>query len=171
MQNLVVLLVEIVVRKLLKSDWDSVSEIYKEGIATRIATFETEVPNWQQWDTKYFSVCRFVAVVRENVVGFAVLAPVSKRNVYKGVAEVSVYVSNKFKGKHIGETLLKQLVKESETNGFWTLQASIFSENIASINLHLKCGFRVIGVRERIGKLYGKWYDNHFLERRSNKIN
>ncbi len=162
---------ETVVRRLLKSDWDSVSEIYKEGITTKMATFETEVPNWQQWNAKYISVCRFVALIKEEIVGFAVLSPVSKRNVYKGVAEVSVYVSNEFRGKYIGETLLKTLIEESEAHGFWTLQASIFSENIASINLHLKCGFRAVGVRERIGKLYGKWYDNHFLERRSNKIN
>ena len=161
---------EIVVRTLRKSDWSSVSKIYKEGIATGIATFETEVPNWQQWDAKYFSICRFVALIEGKVVGFGVLAPVSKRHVYKGIAEVSVYVSNAFKGKHIGETLLKQLIDESETNGFWTLQASIFLENIASINLHLKCGFRVVGIREKIGQLYGTWYDNHFLERRSCKI-
>ena len=161
---------EIAVRILTRSDWDSVSKIYKEGIATGIATFETKVPSWQQWDTKYVPVCRFVALIKRKVVGFAVLSPASKRQVYKGVAEVSVYVSNAFKGKHIGETLLKQLIDESEANGFWTLQASIFSENIASINLHLKCGFRVVGIRERIGQLNGKWYDNHFLERRSCKI-
>ncbi|WP_303316893.1 GNAT family N-acetyltransferase [Flavivirga abyssicola] len=161
---------EIVVRPLTKSDWNSVSKIYKEGINTGIATFETEVPNWQQWDAKYVSVCRFVALVKTTVVGFTVISPVSKRHVYKGVAEVSVYISNAFKGKHIGETLLKKLIEESEASGFWTLQASIFSENIASINLHVKCGFRVIGIREKIGQLNGKWYDNHFLERRSSKI-
>ncbi|GAA3594978.1 GNAT family N-acetyltransferase [Flavivirga amylovorans] len=162
---------ETVVKRLTRSDWSSVSKIYKEGIATGIATFETEVPNWKQWDAKYISACRFVALVKTKVVGFAVLSAVSKRDVYKGVAEVSVYVSNEFKGNHIGETLLKRLVKESEINEFWTLQASIFSENIASINLHLKCGFRLVGIRENIGQLHGKWYDNHFLERRSRKIN
>ncbi|TGV01787.1 GNAT family N-acetyltransferase [Flavivirga rizhaonensis] len=161
---------EIVVRPLTKSDWNSVSKIYQEGINTGIATFETKVPNWQQWDAKYVSVCRLVALVKTSVVGFAVLSPVSKRHVYKGVAEVSVYVSKAFKGNHIGETLLKKLIEESEASGFWTLQASIFSENIASINLHLKCGFRVIGIREKVGQLNGKWYDNHFLERRSSKI-
>ncbi|MDD7884711.1 GNAT family N-acetyltransferase [Flavivirga sp. 57AJ16] len=161
---------EIVVRTLTKSDWPSVLKIYKEGIATGIATFETEAPSWQQWDAKYVLVCRFVALIKGKVVGFAVLSPTSKRKVYKGVAEVSVYVSKMFKGKYIGETLLRHLINESEANGFWSLQASIFSENIASINLHLKCGFRVVGIREKIGKLYGKWYDNHFLERRSCKI-
>ncbi|GAA3644822.1 GNAT family N-acetyltransferase [Flavivirga jejuensis] len=161
---------EIAVRALMKNDWSSVSKIYKEGIATGIATFETEVPNWKQWHAKCLPVYRFVALVKGEVVGFAVLMPVSKRYVYKGVAEVSVYVANGFKGKHIGERLLKQLVDESEFNEFWTLQANIFSENIASINLHLKCGFRVVGIREKIGQLYGKWYDNHFLEKRSSKI-
>ena len=161
---------KIVVRPLLKSDWSSVSKIYKAGIATGIATFETECPNWEQWNAKYVSNCRIVAVNEDVVVGFGVLAPVSKRIVYRGVAEVSVYVSDDFRGNHIGETLLKQLIKGSETEGFWTLQAGIFSENKASINLHLKCGFRIVGVREKIGKLKGKWNDNHFLERRSKII-
>ena len=158
---------EIVVRTLLKTDWDSVSKIYKQGIATGIATFETECPNWKKWDTKYISVCRIVAVYNQHIVGFSVLSKVSKRQVYNGVAEVSVYVLNKFKGKHIGETLLKYLIYESEINGFWTLQANIFSENMASINLHNKCGFRLVGVREKIGRLNGKWYDNQLFERRS----
>jgi L-amino acid N-acyltransferase YncA len=100
-------------------------------------------------------------------VGFAVLSLVSKRDVYKGVAEVSVYVASSFKGQHIGEDLLKQLINESEEKSFWTLQAVIFSENIASIALHKKCGFRVVGIREKIGQLDGKWHDNYFLERRS----
>ncbi len=157
----------LVVRPLIKHDWGSVSEIYKEGIATGIATFETECPNWKQWNVKYLQCCRFVATIEDKVVGFAVLSPASKRKVYKGVAEVSVYVSEAFRGKHIGRKLLKVLINESEKVGLWTLQAGIFSENNTSINLHLKCGFRTIGVREKIGKLNGKWHDNHFLERRS----
>lgn len=158
---------EIVVRPLLETDWASVSKIFKEGIATGIATFETECPNWDNWTKKHFKACRIVAVYKNMVVGFGVLAPVSKRLVYKGVAEVSVYVSDDYRGKHIGETLLRQLIEDSEKEGFWTLQAGIFSENKASINLHLKCGFRIVGLREKIGKLRGEWYDNHFLERRS----
>jgi len=159
---------EIVVRPLLKTDWESISKIYEEGIATGIATFETEVPTWEQWNEKYIEHCRIVAELDCKVVGFAVLSQVSKREVYKGVAEVSVYVSTNHRGKNIGETLMTQLIKESESKGFWTLQAGIFSENIISINLHKKCGFRVVGIREKIGKLYGKWYDNYLLERRSN---
>ncbi|GAA3573132.1 N-acetyltransferase family protein [Snuella lapsa] len=157
-------------RPLDKNDWYSVSKIYSEGIATGIATFETEYPSWEQWNNKYLSHGRLVAVLNDAVIGFAVLAAVSKRIVYKGVAEVSVYVSEAFRGQHVGERLLKMLIRESEANGIWTLQASVFSENKASINLHLKCGFRMVGVREKIGKLKGTWYDNLLLERRSEII-
>ncbi len=161
---------EIVVRELLKTDWNAVSKIYAEGIATGIATFETEVPEWELWNEKYINVCRFVAELNNEVVGFTVLSQVSIRKVYKGVAEVSVYVSTNHRGHKIGETLLKQLINASEYHGFWTLQANIFSENTASINLHKKCGFRIVGIREKIGMLHGKWHDNHLLERRSNLI-
>lgn len=161
---------QISIRPLNENDWVSVSNIYSEGIATGLATFETNVPDWQVWNNKHIESCRLVAVFNNNVIGFAVLSQVSKREVYKGVAEVSVYVSNDFKGRKIGETLLKQLIKESEEKGFWTLQAGIFSENITSINLHKKFGFRVVGIREKIGQLKGKWHDNHFLERRSKRI-
>jgi phosphinothricin acetyltransferase len=156
----------IVVRPLAKTDWESVSKIYGEGIATGIATFETEVPPWNIWNEKYVEHCRIVAERNHEVVGFAVLSQVSKREVYKGVAEVSVYVSESARGKKIGELLLRSLVKQSEDEGFWTLQANIFSENAASIRLHEKCGFRIVGVREKIGMLDGKWHDNHLLERR-----
>ncbi len=161
---------EIAVRPLLKSDWDAVSNIYREGIATGMATFETVCPDWNQWHKKYLTSCRIVALYGGDVVGFGVLAPVSKRAVYKGVAEVSVYVSPEFWGKQIGETVLRTLIEKSESEGLWTLQASIFSENKASINLHVKCGFRIVGIRQKIGQLNGKWYDNHFLERRSKLI-
>ncbi|RKE98633.1 GNAT family N-acetyltransferase [Ichthyenterobacterium magnum] len=160
----------IILRPLLENDWDSVSKIYAEGISTGLATFETEIPNWKQWDSKYINSCRIVATKRNKALGFAVLSQVSKREVYKGVAEVSVYVAKKFRGRNIGEALLKQLIKESEHNGFWTLQAGIFSKNLASINLHKKCGFRVVGIREKIGQLNGKWYDNHLLEKRNKNI-
>ena len=162
---------EIVVRSLLKTDWYSVSKIYEEGITTGIATFETKVLSWDFWNEKYIEHCRIVAEIKNKVVGFAILSQVSKREVYKGVAEVSVYVSNLHKGKHVGETLLNHLIKESEAQGYWTLQAAIFSENNPSIRLHEKCGFRIVGVREKIGKLHGKWHDNHLLERRSKLIN
>jgi len=161
---------EIVVRSLINSDWNSVSKIYADGIATGIATFETEIPNWETWNKKHIESCRIVAVKSNQVVGFAVLSSVSNRTVYKGVAEVSVYVAKDYRGQYVGETLLKQLIIESETHNFWTLQAGIFSENIASIEMHKKFGFRVIGIRKQIGQLNGKWHDNHFLERRSRSI-
>jgi arsenate reductase len=161
---------EIVVRPLIKTDWEFVSAIYAEGMATGIATFETKVPNWDEWTKKYFDSCRIVAEINHQVVGFAVLSQVSNREVYKGVAEVTLYVSEAHKGKHVGETLLNSLIKESETHGFWTLNAAIFSENIASVNLHQKCGFRLVGIREKLGQRHGKWHDNYLLERRSKKI-
>ncbi len=157
-------------RHLTEKDWISVLKIYADGIATGLATFETEVPSWEQWHEKYIQSCRIVAISNENVVGFAVLSRVSNREVYKGVAEVSVYVDHSFRGQHIGETLLRQLIKESEAHQFWTLQAGIFSSNIASIALHEKCGFRVIGVREKIGQRHGVWFNNHLLERRSKSV-
>jgi phosphinothricin acetyltransferase len=152
-------------------DFNAVSRIYEEGIATGMATFETDIPDWTTWNKKYSDACRIVASSNGAVVGFAVLSEVSKRDVYKGVAEVSVYVKNEYHGNGIGESLLKQLIIESEAHGFWTLQASIFSENIPSIALHEKCGFRTVGIREKIGKLKGTWHDNHFLEKRSKIIN
>jgi phosphinothricin acetyltransferase len=154
-----------------KEGFEAISSIYAEGITTGIATFETKVPDWSTWDKKYIDTCRIVATIEDKIVGFAVLSQASKRKVYEGVAEVSVYVDNMYKSKGVGEKLLNQLISESEASGFWTLQAGIFSENQASINLHKKCGFRIVGVRKKIGKLNGKWYDNHFLERRSKNIN
>ena len=161
---------EIVVRTLLIKDWTTVAKIYAEGIATGIATFETEIPSWEDWTTKYIDTCRIVAEINNQVVGFAVLTSVSKRKVYKGVAEVSVYIAEAYRNQTIGKTLLIALIKKSETQGFWTLQAGIFSENKASIHLFENCGFRVVGIREKIGMLNNKWFDNHFLERRSKSI-
>ena len=134
---------EIVVRPFSNTDWETVSQIYREGINTGIATFETDVPDWELWNEKYIKHCRIVAEINGEVVGFAALSQVSKREVYKGVAEVSVYVSEEYRGNHIGETLLNELIIQSEQHGFWTLQAAIFSENLSSIRLHEKCGFRM----------------------------
>lgn len=161
---------EIVVRPLIKEDWESVSKIYADGMATGIATFETEVPNYETWNNKYIKSCRIVAVEKEKVVGFAVLSLVSNRKVYRGVAEVTLYIDKDFRRKGIGKKLLNELIIESELHGFWTLQAGIFAENKASIILHKNCGFRLVGVREKVGQLNGKWHDNHFLERRSKII-
>ena len=154
-----------------EKDFFAVKDIYQQGINTGNATFQQTSKTWEEWDNSMLISCRLVATENNEILGWAGLSPVSSRAVYSGVAEVSVYVSDDFKGNHIGETLLRQLIEDSEKDEFWTLQAGIFSENKASINLHLKCGFRIVGVREKIGKLKGKWYDNHFLERRSDKIN
>jgi phosphinothricin acetyltransferase len=157
-------------RLLTKEDWISVSRIYAEGIATGIATFETEVPSWNAWHKKFVKDCRLIAEINNEVIGFAMLSLMSKRKVYKGVAEVSIYVSESYRGKGIGKNLLEGLIVESENIGFWTLQAGIFIENKASITLHKRCGFRVVGIREKIGHLNGIWHDNVLLERRTKHI-
>lgn len=153
-----------------EKDWTSVSEIYAQGIATGIATFETKVPSYDVWNEKFIKTCRLVAVDGNQVVGFAVLSQVSKREVYKGVAEVTIYITESQRGKGIGKQLLDALVIESENEGIWTLQAGILSLNDASIELHKKCGFRIVGLREKIGKRNGVWHDNVLMERRSKKF-
>ena len=153
-----------------EKDWTSVSEIYAQGIATGIATFETKVPSYGVWNEKFIKTCRLVAVNGNQVVGFAVLSQVSKREAYKGVAEVTIYIAESHRGQGIGKLLLDALISESENEGFWTLQAGIFSSNHASIELHKKCGFRIVGLREKIGKRNGIWYDNVLMERRSKKF-
>lgn len=152
------------------SHWPEVSRIYEEGIATGMATFEKEIPSWEAWDANHLKSCRIIARNNEEVVGWAALSPVSSRCVYGGVAEVSVYVAANARGKGIGKILMNRLITESESEGFWTLQAGIFPENKNSIRLHEKSGFRIIGFRERIGQLDGVWKDNVLLERRSSKI-
>ena len=153
-----------------KQDWPEVSKIYKEGIDTGIATFETEIPDWDRWDQSHITTCRLKAVINNETVGWAALSPTSSRKVYKGVAEVSIYITSKYRNLGIGKLLLTNLIIESEKEGFWTLQASIFSKNHASVKLHTNVGFRIIGYREKVAKLNHIWYDNTILERRSKKI-
>jgi phosphinothricin acetyltransferase len=155
---------------MLPEHWPKVSKIYKEGILTGIATFEKEIPGWEDWDSDHLKVCRIIAIINEDIVGWAALSPVSSRCVYGGIGEVSVYVSQEFRGNHIGEILLRKLIADSEKNELWTIQSGIFPENIASIKLHEKVGFRKIGYREKIGELNGIWKDNILLERRSKLI-
>ena len=155
------------IKLLLPEHWEMVKQIYESGIATGIATFETSTPSWEKWDLGHLRFGRFVACMNEEVVGWAALSPVSNRCVYGGVAEVSVYVGSAQRGKGVGKLLLKQLITESEENDIWTLQAGIFTDNVASVKLHESVGFRVIGYREKIGKLRDKWKDNFLLERRS----
>lgn len=148
-------------------DWDDVARIYAEGIATRLATFETEVPSWQAWDRAHLPGHRFMAREDGRAAGWAALAPVSSRCVYAGVAEVSVYVAAAARGRGVGTALLSALVASSETGGVWTLEAGILPENEASVRMHERCGFRVVGRRERLGRMDGEWRDVLLLERRS----
>lgn len=152
------------------TNWESVRAIYQEGIATGNATFETDAPDWQQWDEKHLQECRLVASVEDHVVGWAALSPVSSRCVYRGVAEVSIYIAASARGQGIGKALLRALVDESEAAGIWTLQAGIFPENVASVALHKALGFREVGIRKHIGKMGGTWRDVLLMERRSEVI-
>ncbi|MBI5958262.1 MAG: N-acetyltransferase [Chloroflexi bacterium] len=149
------------------SDWPQVEAIYAQGIATGNATFETTVPSWDQFDAAHRSDCRLVAKRGSEVLGWAAISPYSRRNVYAGVAEESIYIAAAARGQGVGKALLNVLIAESEQAGVWTLQAGIFRENTASIALHEKCGFRMVGFRERIGRLHGVWRDVVLLERRS----
>ncbi len=160
------------IKQLGPDDWEAVRAIYIDGIATGQATFETGAPSWELWDSSHLPFARLVALSGDDgrICGWAALAPVSKRAAYSGVAEVSVYVAAGERGMGLGGTLLSRLVAESESNGIWTLQASVFPENKASIALHLKSGFREVGVRRRIGKINGVWRDTVLLERRSDRV-
>lgn len=160
----------IIYRALEKRDWKDVSMIYKQGIDTGNATFEGDIPSWEAWDESHLSSCRIVAEIDHTVVGWCALFPVSNRTVYSGVAEVSVYVLTDFSGQKIGSTLLDKLIKKSELNAIWTLQSSIFRENILSLRILKNLGFRKIGYRESIGKMNGTWRDTILLERRSKHV-
>ncbi|MEC3964242.1 GNAT family N-acetyltransferase [Flagellimonas halotolerans] len=159
-----------IIRTMKASDWEDVSTIYSEGIATGLATFETEPPTYEHWDKAHTKECRLIAEKDGEIMGWAALSPVSSRCVYGGVGEVSVYIADKSRGMGVGRLLMQHLIEESEKAGFWTIQSGVFPENIASIKLHGKVGFRYIGKRERVGKIHGVWKDNLLFERRSNKV-
>jgi L-amino acid N-acyltransferase YncA len=159
--------VEVTIEEMRYDDWERVRAIYLEGIATGDATFETDAPTFETWDAMHLGACRLVARAGGEVAGWAALSYVSSRCVYGGVAEVSVYVGEEARGRGVGRALLAALVGESERAGLWTLQAGVLAENEASIRLHESCGFRVVGTRERLGKLKGAWRDVVLLERRS----
>jgi L-amino acid N-acyltransferase YncA len=150
-------------------DWPAVRSVLEEGIATRNATFETAAPDWEEWDAAHSSL-RLVAREEGEVLGWAALAPVASRPAYRGVAEVSVYVAERARGRGVGRALLDELVRRSEQDGVWTLQAGIFPENVPSLLLHARSGFRVVGIRRELGSLDGTWRDVTLLERRSSTV-
>jgi phosphinothricin acetyltransferase len=152
------------------ADWDAVQAIYLDGIATGQATFETETPSWEQWDAGHHPFGRLVARLDARVVGWAALSPVSRRGCYAGVAEISIYVAEAFRGQGSGRQLLLALIAESERHGIWTLQGGTFPKNEASLRLQKPCGFREIGRRERVGQLHGIWRDTVLTERRSPNV-
>ena len=153
-----------------KTHWQQVEEIYLQGIAKGNATFETESPGWEKWDATHLESSRFVSLEGNIITGFAALSPVSTRHVYRGVAEVMIYIHEDYRGKGIGKKLLSYLINKSEELGMWTLNAGIFPENTASIELHKNLGFREVGFRERIGEMNGAWRNTILLERRSKII-
>jgi L-amino acid N-acyltransferase YncA len=157
------------IREMIPGDSNRILEIYKMGINTGNATFETSVPSWSDWDSKHLKHSRFVYLENDKILGWIALSPVSTRKAYEGVVEVSVYVDTNFTGKSIGTELMDAVIISSENHGIWTLCSSVFPENIATLKLHDKFGFRVIGKRERIAQLDGKWRDTILLERRSKR--
>lgn len=163
-------MVDFEVRAIQIEDWPAIRSIYSEGIATGNATFETETPDWPEWDKRHRMECRLVVVENQQIVGWIALSPVSSRRVYAGVAEVSVYVATEAQGRGVGKILMQSLVDQSERCGIWTLQASIFPENVASCALHKSCGFREVGVRQKIAQRNGSWRDVLLLERRSSHL-
>jgi L-amino acid N-acyltransferase YncA len=158
-----------IVRDLVAADWPAVRAIYVEGIRSGDATFETEAPSWAEWSAAHPRL-RLVADRDGPVVGWAALAPASARPCYCGVGEASVYVAEAARGEGVGRALLERLVERSEDEGYWTLTAGVFPENVASLRLHRACGFRELGVRERIGESGGRWRNVVWLERRSARV-
>lgn len=159
-----------IIQRLTQQHYPAVKGIYEQGLATGNSTFQTLAPEWEEWDSSHVANCRIVGVEKDEVIGWAALTPVSGRCVYAGVAEVSVYVDERFRGKGYGKALLEALIQESEKNSLWTLQAGIFPENVSSIRIHKALGFREVGYREKIGILKGVWRNTVLLERRSNKV-
>ena len=157
-------------RPLQPDDWQAVAEIYWDGMRDGLATFQTEVPSWKDWDASHLRGHRLVADLLGEVVGWAALSPASRRRCYVGVVENSIYVARGARGLGIGRALLEAMIAGAEEAGIWTIQTSIFPENRASLALHERCGFRVVGMRERIAKRDGVWRDTVFLERRSEVI-
>lgn len=158
-------------REMRPGDEAKVLEIFQQGIDGGIATFETEIPTAEAWNMEFFNECRWILENdRSEIIGWCAIKPVSKRDCFKGVGEISIYLDNEYQGKSLGSVLLKKLIVDSEEHGFWTLQANIFPENEASVKFHQKFGFRTVGVRKKLGKLNGEWKDVVMLEKRSDAV-
>lgn len=153
-----------------KDNYNSIAAIYKEGLDSEIASFETKVPNFELWNAKHLAFGRIALEKEGTILGWASLSPVSSREVYKGLAEVSIYIAIEARGSGLGKILLNKLIVLSEENGIWTLQSSIFRANEASISIHRNCGFRIVGFKEKVAQRNGVWHDNILLERRSKKV-
>ncbi|MDF2190971.1 GNAT family N-acetyltransferase [Paraflavitalea sp. CAU 1676] len=160
----------ITIEPMLASQAAILLDIYRQGILSGMATFETSVPEWPEFDDKYHPHSRIIARQGDEITGWAALSPVSNRSCYEGVAEVSVYVAHAHQRQGIGRVLLMELIRKSERNGIWSLLSVIHEENKASIHLHEQCGFRYIGYRERIAQLDGIWRTTVMLERRSDRV-
>ena len=154
------------VRPLDPDDYLAVAAVFAEGIATGLATFETVPPTWEKWDANHLREHRFVAELNGEVVGWAAVVPYSQRAVYRGVGEESVYVAERARGRGVGRALLEAVIESARDGGLWTLQAGIFPDNLASLELHRRLGFREVGIRKRIGRLNGVWRDVILLELR-----
>jgi phosphinothricin acetyltransferase len=161
---------QVIIQKMMTADWPEVVSIYKQGMATGLGTFETTAPSWEEWNAARAPHSRLVAREGGAVIGWAALSPVSKRACYSGVAEVGIYVADTARGRGVGRALLEALIASSEAHGIWTLQGVTFAANAASIAVQERCGFRIVGRRERIGKRDGMWHDTVILERRSTTV-
>jgi L-amino acid N-acyltransferase YncA len=151
-------------------DGEAVLAIYQEGIATGQATFETEAPQWPDWNAGHLPCCRLAARAAGRLIGWAALSPVSRRRCYAGVAEVSIYVAADWRGRGVGTALLREIITASERNGIWTLQGGLFPENTGSLRMQERCGFRIVGRRERVAQHHGVWRDTLITERRSSVV-
>ncbi|MGE7186836.1 N-acetyltransferase family protein [Peribacillus sp. NPDC006672] len=158
------------IRQMKLADLDAVLSIYGEGLKTGCATFETTIPSKEKWDSSQHKTLRFVAEAGEQVVGWVTLSPISTRQAYSGVGEISIYVRSTYRGTGVASLLMEKMIEQSEKEGFWTLQSSIFAINKPSITLHKKMGFRTVGTRKKIAQLYGQWHDTVIMERRSENI-
>ena len=148
----------------------AVLDIYAQGMRTGYATFETIVPPWDKFDKKFLPHSRFVVMDKDKVAGWVGICPISPRECYKGVAEISIFMDEDYRGRGLGKQLMMAIIEESESNGIWTLQSLVHSDNLSSIHLHEILGFRVVGYRERIAQLNGVWKTNMLLERRSKNV-